>query len=93
MHGGFVMVRTVYCKQERAWDSRNDAISFFNDRCRNSHGYERDRCIKILWKLTGGDDLCTDCSWYKVNKDGWRSFDNWDDAVKFADGRQIHEAY
>jgi hypothetical protein len=87
------MVRTVCYKREREWASRDDAIKFFDECCRNSCGHERDRYINILWKLRSGDDVCTDCDWYSVIRDGKRSFDNWDEAVRYANGAKILEAW
>lgn len=53
-------VTTVCYKQERRWNSRNEALDFFMDAMMNSDGAEHDRYVRIYDRLNLGLDYCTD---------------------------------
>lgn len=57
-------VKTVCYGQERTWESRREAKSFFLQAIAGSEGSEQERYINVYIKLQTGLDVCTDA-------DGW----------------------
>ena len=53
-------VKTVCYGQERTWESRSEAKSFFLQAIAGSEGSEQARYMNVYMKLRMGLDICTD---------------------------------
>jgi len=53
-------VKTICYHQEKVWDSREEAIDFFEEGIIMSEGSERERYQNIVTKLKLGYDECSD---------------------------------
>jgi len=53
-------VTTSCYGKSRVWESRSDAIRFYNRCAAGSEGHEKERYEAILRKLRGGLDYCSD---------------------------------
>ena len=53
-------VKTICYGKERIWDSREKAISFFEEGILACEGSERDRYLSIVCKLKCGLEVCSD---------------------------------
>ena len=53
-------VKTICYRQEKVWDSREEAIRFFEEGILSCEGSERDRYMNIVTKLRLGYDECSD---------------------------------
>lgn len=54
------VVRTICYREERVWDSRDEAVKFFSEGILNSDGSEQQRYLKIVVDLMLGKDVCRD---------------------------------
>lgn len=53
-------VTTICYNDEKKWNSRNDAVSFFKECYYASEGSERERYANILMQLSSGRKICKD---------------------------------
>lgn len=57
------MITIICYNQIEYWNSRKNAIDFFEGAARACEGCERDRYLNIYWDLKDGLDICQDgCS-------------------------------
>ena len=53
-------VTTICYGQKKEWDSRWEAVDFFNEGAMACDGSEKDRYTTILLKLLAGETTCSD---------------------------------
>lgn len=53
-------VKTICYGEERTWNSRTEAMDFFEDCMFHTEGAERDRYMKIYYELKNGMSIATD---------------------------------
>lgn len=54
------IITTVYCGEEKIWNSREEALAYFSNMISKVKGAERNRCINIYMELKKGHNYCTD---------------------------------
>ena len=63
------MVTTICYGIEDNWDTRQEALDYFEAGIVCTEGSERDRYVKVWSELMDGSNLATDTSWAVVTED------------------------